>query len=402
MSALSLPDHWCKKFFLAHCYLELLLNDAALEIYFDLQKGGLEESTYIMAQLAIAYHNKRELDQAVDSFKQLTTEDPYRLDNLDTYSNVLYVKEQRLELAHLAHHTVQIDKYRPETCCVIGNYYSLRSQHSKAVLYFQRALKLNPNYLSAWTLMGHEFMELKNKSAAIQSYRHAIEVNPRDYRAWYGLGQTYEILKMHSYCLYYYKKAQELRPNDSRMLMALGDSYEKLEKLSDALKCYWKAHCLGDVERTIALFHLARLYEKTNDQDQAAAAYHQFIVDTDSDSPADDSNRDQLSKAYRFLATYHRDKGEYGEAYHYAQKCTEFSDAKEEGKALLKEIALKKGENGHENDSLSVLETSGGGEIHRDMERVLRENNGSFASPLVDGSASATNELEPMNLTFTP
>ena len=29
--------------------------------------------------------------------------DPYRLDNLDTYSNLLYVKEQRVELAHLAH-----------------------------------------------------------------------------------------------------------------------------------------------------------------------------------------------------------------------------------------------------------------------------------------------------------
>ena len=57
---------------------------------------------------------------------------------------------------------------------MIGNYYSLRRQHGKAVLYFQRALKLNPNYLSAWTLMGHEYMELKNTKAAIQSYRRAI------------------------------------------------------------------------------------------------------------------------------------------------------------------------------------------------------------------------------------
>jgi anaphase-promoting complex subunit 8 len=55
-----------------------------------------------------------------------------------------------------------------------GNYYSLRSQHEKAVLYFQRALKLNPNYLAAWTLMGHEYMELKHTSAAIQAYRQAI------------------------------------------------------------------------------------------------------------------------------------------------------------------------------------------------------------------------------------
>jgi tetratricopeptide (TPR) repeat protein len=55
-----------------------------------------------------------------------------------------------------------------------GNYYSLRQQHEKAVMYFQRALKLNPHYLSAWTLMGHEFMELKNTSAALQAYRQAI------------------------------------------------------------------------------------------------------------------------------------------------------------------------------------------------------------------------------------
>jgi len=64
--------------------------------------------------------------------------------------------------------------YFTGVCICAGNYYSLRSQHEKAVLYFQRALKLNPNYLSAWTLMGHEYMELKQTSAAIQAYRQAI------------------------------------------------------------------------------------------------------------------------------------------------------------------------------------------------------------------------------------
>ena len=59
---------------------------------------------------------------------------------------------------------------------ILGNYYSLRAQHEKAVLYFQRALKLNPNYLSAWTLMGHEYVEIKNTSAAIQAYRQAIGI----------------------------------------------------------------------------------------------------------------------------------------------------------------------------------------------------------------------------------
>ena len=174
LERLDLPDHWMKNMFLAHAYVELQLNEQALEIYFGLQAGGLQHSTYLLAQVAIAYHNMREVDAAVGYFQQLSELDPFRLDNLDIYSNLLYVKEQRVELAHLAHKSVDIDKYRTETCCVIGNYYSLRRQHGKAVQYFQRALKLNPNYLSAWTLMGHEYMELKNTHAAIQSYRRAI------------------------------------------------------------------------------------------------------------------------------------------------------------------------------------------------------------------------------------
>ena len=93
----------------------------------------------------------------------------------------------------------------------LGNYYSLRREHEKAVMYFQRALKLDRSYLSAWTLMGHEYMEMKKTPAAIQAYRRAIEVDGRDYRAWYGLGQTYEMLKQPQYALYYFKRAAALR-----------------------------------------------------------------------------------------------------------------------------------------------------------------------------------------------
>lgn len=50
----------------------------------------------------------------------------YRLDGVDTYSNILYVKEEKRKLSALAHSCVSVDKYRPESCCVIGNYFSLK------------------------------------------------------------------------------------------------------------------------------------------------------------------------------------------------------------------------------------------------------------------------------------
>jgi anaphase-promoting complex subunit 8 len=81
--------------------------------------------------------------------------------------------ENLADLSHLAHTVVRINKYCPESCCVVGNLYSLRGMHERAVVYFQRALRLDPKYLSAWTLMGHEYMELHNTAAAVQAYRTA-------------------------------------------------------------------------------------------------------------------------------------------------------------------------------------------------------------------------------------
>jgi tetratricopeptide (TPR) repeat protein len=56
----------------------------------------------------------------------------------------------------------------------VGNHYSLRAEHEKAVKYFRRAIQLDRTYLSAWTLMGHEYVEMKNSHAAIEAYRRAV------------------------------------------------------------------------------------------------------------------------------------------------------------------------------------------------------------------------------------
>ncbi|GAB1301550.1 Cell division cycle protein 23 homolog [Apodemus speciosus] len=323
LKLLSLPDTWMKEFFLAHIYTELQLIEEALQKYQHLIDVGFSKSSYIVSQIAVAYHNIRDIDKALSIFNELRKQDPYRIENMDTFSNLLYVRSMKSELSYLAHNLCEIDKYRVETCCVIGNYYSLRSQHEKAALYFQRALKLNPRYLGAWTLMGHEYMEMKNTSAAIQAYRHAIEVNKRDYRAWYGLGQTYEILKMPFYCLYYYRRAHQLRPNDSRMLVALGECYEKLNQLVEAKKCYWRAYAVGDVEK-MALVKLAKLHEQLAEAEQAAQCYIKYIQDVYSCGEAVEHSEE--STAFRYLAQYYFKCKLWDEASTCAQKCCAFND----------------------------------------------------------------------------
>ena len=254
---------------------------------------------------------------------------------MDNYSNVLYVKEEFADLSHLAHHLVMTDKYRPETCCIVGNYYSLKSQHAKAVVYFKRALRLNPRYLSAWTLVGHEYVEMKNPAAAIDAYRHAVDINPRDFRAWYGLGQTYEILQMPYYAMYYYQQAVKLRPDDARMWCAMGQCYEsdQLKMFTSAIRCYQRAVANNEREG-LALSKLATLHANKNEK---AAAHYYLLNLKRLDEEGVESG--EKIEALEFLSQFYKKEGRLGEA---EAACVRLLDvpgpAKHAAKALLREI----------------------------------------------------------------
>jgi anaphase-promoting complex subunit 8 len=305
---------------------------------------------------------------------------------LDHYSNILYVMNLRPKLSFLAHLCSSIDKFRPETCVVIGNYYSLLSQHEKAVNYFRRALTLDRACLSAWTLMGHEYVELKNTHAAIESYRRAVDVNRRDYRAWYGLGQTYEVLEMHAYALWYYKRAAGLRPWDGKMWMAVGSCLQKLGRDFEGIKALKRAlfadsYYDGGVGSSFGsgsgsrgrarymdpelLLQIAGMYERQGDENEAKEYMEMCIAQEEGPTSAVDVNGRRLSggsdddeiqkgeggggtgvtaatsKARMWLARYFMRNGDFGTAMKLATELCQDGVEVEEAKALIREVRAR-------------------------------------------------------------
>lgn len=236
-----LPQNIVSFMFHINTSLELYQHDSNLANSLDQLLNTFPTSSFLLTCDALLSYHAKDLVAAEEHFSRLLSLHPHRLDSLDHYSNILYVMNARPKLAFLAHLCSSVDKFRPESCVVIGNYYSLLSLHEKAVQYFRRALTLDRSCLSAWTLMGHEYVELKNTHAAIESYRRAVDVNRRDYRAWYGLGQTYEVLEMHAYALWYYKKAAGLRPWDGKMWMAVGSCLQRMGRNLDGIKALKRA-----------------------------------------------------------------------------------------------------------------------------------------------------------------
>lgn len=321
LNSLNLSNHWMKEFFVASSYQELRMHNEALAKYEQLQIT-FSFSNYIQAQIAKTQYSRREFEQVEVIFEELLRIDPYRVEDMDVYSNVLYTKECFSALSYLAHRVFMTDKYRPESCCIIGNYYSLKGQHEKSVVYFRRALKLNKKYLSAWTLMGHEYVEMKNIPAAIDAYRRAVDVSSCDYRAWYGLGQAYEMVGMPHYALHYFRKSVFLQPSDSRCWIAMGHCYEaeQLHMLEEAIKCYRRAANCNDVEG-IAIHRLAKLHEELGQSEEAGFYYKKVLERME----AEEREGPNMVEALMFLAKYCRARRRYEEAEVYCTRLLDYT-----------------------------------------------------------------------------
>lgn len=99
LDSLKLPNHWFKYLFFGVIYLELQLNEEAYQLYSELIET-FTRSFYLKAQLANTKHSLRNLDGAIQIFKEIRHNDPCNLDYFDIYSNVLYVKGLRAELGN--------------------------------------------------------------------------------------------------------------------------------------------------------------------------------------------------------------------------------------------------------------------------------------------------------------
>lgn len=267
---LNLPNHLFKVFFYFMVRLELdITNSEAWTMVSSKETKNIidkyfKNSLFIktLSAKSLGYQANGGDAEAVEIFGQIRLEDPYRVDAMDVYSNLLFNRRLRKELAKLAYEIEKVDPFTSEANCCIANSFSSREQHTKAIVYFTRALRLNPDHSIPWALIGHEYLEVTSIEKAIQAYRYALFINKRDCRAWMGLGNTFEAIMSHADvknpnfepCLYYYSQIGKYRPKDHEMFIGLGSIYEKMRNFKEAILCFKKAGPKG-------LVRLEKLYE---------------------------------------------------------------------------------------------------------------------------------------------
>ena len=83
-------------------------------------------SIHLRAQRAVAYYHMRDFETAEQHFDAVRALDPCRLEEVDIYSNMLYVMDKTAKLSHITHGYSAVDPNRAEVCCLQGMSVSLQ------------------------------------------------------------------------------------------------------------------------------------------------------------------------------------------------------------------------------------------------------------------------------------
>ncbi len=163
-----------------------------------------------------------------------------------------------------------------------GLIYLWAGDYEKALPYFEKAVKKNPSYAEAYSLIGYCNSELGRHTEAIEAYKQAIRINPDDAGAHYLLGWAYSKLGRYTEEIEAYKQAIRINPDDAVVHYVLGYAYGKLGRNAEAIEAFKQAIRINP-NLAEAHCNLGVAYLIIGDKGSALNEY-KILKDLDSDS----------------------------------------------------------------------------------------------------------------------
>ncbi|KAJ5238445.1 20S cyclosome subunit (BimA/Nuc2/Cdc27) [Penicillium chermesinum] len=228
------------------------------------------ETPWVLAQLGRAYFEQAMYGDSAKYFSRVQSLAPTRLEDMEIYSTVLWHLKNDVELAYLAHQTLEVDRLSPQAWCAIGNSFSHQRDHDQALKCFKRATALDPECAYAFTLQGHEYVSNEEYDKALDAYRRGIKADPRHYNAWYGLGTVYDKMGKLEEAEQHFRNAALINPTNAVLLCCIGLVLEKNNEPRKALVHYDRACSLAP-QSILARFRKARVLMKLQENNSALA-----------------------------------------------------------------------------------------------------------------------------------
>ena len=120
---------------------------------------------------------------------------------MEVYSTLLWHLQRSIRLSFLAQELLSTDPKSPQAWIAVGNCFSLQKEKTQALTCFRRAAQLDPTCAYAYTLSGHESID-EDLSKAINFFQSALRADARHYNAWCASLPSFSVCTVLTRCAY--------------------------------------------------------------------------------------------------------------------------------------------------------------------------------------------------------
>ena len=122
-----------------------------------------------------------------------------------------------------------------------GNTLKNLKRYDKALSFYDKAIKLKPNFVEAYYNKGNTLKNLKRYDDALSCYDQAIKLKPDHAEAYNNKALTFYNLKRYDDALFCYDQVIKLKPDHAEAYNNKGNIFFDLKRYDDALHCYDQA-----------------------------------------------------------------------------------------------------------------------------------------------------------------
>jgi len=122
------------------------------------------------------------------------------------------------------------------------HYYAFVNDYNKALTYFKKATKVNPNYAPSYNMIGYSQVELKNFDAAEIAFKKYIELLPESPNTYDSYAELLLTLGDYDKSIENYQKAYEKDKNYTTALAGIGNNFVLKGELEKAREYYMKQY----------------------------------------------------------------------------------------------------------------------------------------------------------------
>ena len=218
------------------------------------------------------YFQRGYYDQAEASFRLALSDDPASAEALYGLGSVYLKQEKTTEARESFERATRLPPSYPDTLANSWNNLGLlatrEGRTAEAILYFKKALQLNPDHAVALDNLGNAYRQQKNWEEARKTLEHAVKISPEDPEANYSLGMVFAQLDDSDRAYEYLQKVLNLRPGYPEALNNLGVLYLRTQRREQAMASFEECIRVAP-EFDQAYLNLARVYSLEGNPDKA-------------------------------------------------------------------------------------------------------------------------------------